>query len=80
MHANNGSTGVAAVFSNGFGNTLLLRAEIDALPIEEKTGLPYASSVRMNDAQGVEKPVMHVCVLNEHPESVPSLTSRGMRP
>jgi len=55
-----GRTGVAAVLENGHGPNVLLRADIDALPIEEKTGLPYASTKRMKNLEGIEKPVMHV--------------------
>jgi len=54
------STGLAAVFKNGPGKTVLLRADIDALPVLEKTGLEYASKKVMKDLDGVEKPVMHV--------------------
>lgn len=57
-----GRTGVAAVLENGQGPTVLLRADIDALPVEEKTGLPYASTKRMINLEGIEKPVMHVSI------------------
>jgi metal-dependent amidase/aminoacylase/carboxypeptidase family protein len=57
---------VAAVFKNGSGKTVLLRADIDALPVEEASGLPYASSIRMTDAEGAEKPVMHACGHDVH--------------
>lgn len=53
--------GVVAVLANGDGPTLLLRADIDALPVEEKTGLPYASRVRTKDDTGADVPVMHAC-------------------
>ncbi|MCJ1235970.1 hypothetical protein MMC14_003946 [Varicellaria rhodocarpa] len=56
-----GSHGVAAVLRNGGDKTVLLRADMDALPVEEKTGLPFASKVTMRDADGVVKPVMHAC-------------------
>ncbi|KAF2741373.1 metal-dependent amidase/aminoacylase/carboxypeptidase [Polyplosphaeria fusca] len=56
-----GGHGVAAVIRNGEGKKVLLRADIDALPVEEQPDLPYASKVRMKDATGVEKPVMHAC-------------------
>jgi metal-dependent amidase/aminoacylase/carboxypeptidase family protein len=49
------------VLKNGGGKTLLLRADIDALPVQEQTGLAYASTKRMKDVEGVEKPVMHAC-------------------
>lgn len=55
-----GKTGVAATLENGNGPVILLRADMDALPVEEKTGLPYASKKRMKNLEDVEKPVMHV--------------------
>jgi hippurate hydrolase len=54
------SYGVVAVLRNGAGPTLLVRADMDALPVEEKTGLPYASRVRAKTAEG-EVGVMHAC-------------------
>lgn len=66
VHPSIGGHGVAAVFANGPGKTLLLRADIDALPVEERTKLPYASKVRMKDSDGVEKPVMHACGHDMH--------------
>ena len=56
-----GGTGVVAVMKNGAGPTILLRTELDALPVEEKTGLPYASKVRTKDDAGRDVPVMHAC-------------------
>ena len=53
--------GVVAVLRNGPGPTVLVRADMDALPIAEQTGLPYASRVRAQDDAGVEVPVMHAC-------------------
>src|SRR5713101_9313304 len=44
-----GGTGVVALLKNGAGPTVMLRTELDALPVEEKTGLPYASKVRAKD-------------------------------
>src|ERR1700739_1039278 len=44
-----GGTGVVALLKNGAGPTITLRTELDALPVEEQTGLPYASKVRMKD-------------------------------
>ena len=61
-----GGYGLAAVFENGPGKTVLLRADIDGLPVEEKTGLPYASKARMLDTDGIEKPVMHACGHDMH--------------
>jgi len=56
-----GGTGVVGVFKNGTGPVVMLRAELDALPVPEKTGLPYASHVTTHDDRGVEVPVMHAC-------------------
>lgn len=56
-----GGTGVVGVLRNGKGPTVLLRTEMDALPVEEKTGLPYASHVTAPDPSGKIVPVMHAC-------------------
>jgi hippurate hydrolase len=56
-----GHTGVVGVLKNGKGPVVLLRTELDALPVEEKTGLPYASTVRTKDDSGADVPVMHAC-------------------
>ena len=53
--------GVVAVLKNGPGPTVLLRTELDALPVDEKTGVPYASKVKMMNDAGVEVSVMHAC-------------------
>ena len=53
--------GVVAVMKNGTGPTVLLRTELDALPVDEKTGLPYASKVKMKNDAGQEVSVMHAC-------------------
>lgn len=53
--------GVVAVMKNGAGPTVFVRTDLDALPVEEKTGLPYASTVRMKNDLGQEVPVMHAC-------------------
>ncbi|MES2444885.1 MAG: amidohydrolase [Pseudomonadota bacterium] len=63
---NFGGTGVVAVLRNGPGPVLLLRADIDALPVTEDTGLPYASKVRATTAAGVETGVMHACGHDTH--------------
>ena len=55
------SYGVVAVLKNGAGPTVLLRTDLDALPVEEKTGLPYASTVHMRNDAGQDMPVMHAC-------------------
>src|ERR1700740_1278100 len=56
-----GGTGIVAVLKNGPGPTIMLRTELDALPVEEQTGLPFASKVRMKDDAGRDVPVMHAC-------------------
>jgi amidohydrolase len=53
--------GVVAVLENGKGPRVMLRTELDALPVEEKTGLDYASHVKTTNAQGQTIPVMHAC-------------------
>jgi len=55
------TTGVVAILKNGPGPVIMLRTELDALPVEEKTGLPYASHVRAKDDAGRDVPVMHAC-------------------
>ncbi len=54
-------TGVVAVLRNGPGPVLLIRADMDALPVREATGLPYASTVTTKNLSGKEVPVMHAC-------------------
>ncbi|MCJ1483758.1 hypothetical protein MMC06_003926 [Schaereria dolodes] len=66
IHVDIGGHGFAAVLRNGPGKTVLLRADMDALPVEEQTGLPYASKVTMMDVDGVTKPVMHACGHDMH--------------
>jgi amidohydrolase len=61
-----GTTGVVGVLRNGDGPTVMLRADMDALPIAEQTGLPYASTVTATDADGQETPVMHACGHDMH--------------
>jgi len=56
-----GGTGVVGVLKNGKGPTILVRTDMDALPIIEDTGLPYASKVRVRDKEGNEVGVMHAC-------------------
>jgi amidohydrolase len=65
-----GGTGVVAVLKNGAGPTVLLRTELDALPVPEKTGLPYASKVTAKDDSGKEVPVMHACGHDVHMASI----------
>jgi amidohydrolase len=61
-----GGFGVAAVFKNGKGPTILIRTDMDALPIEEKTNLSFASKVRSTNASGTEVGVMHACGHDVH--------------
>ena len=56
-----GGTGVVALLKNGAGPTIMLRTELDALPVEEQTGLPYGSKARAQDDAGHDVPVMHAC-------------------
>ena len=56
-----GGTGVVAILKHGPGPTIMLRTELDALPVEEKTGLPYASKVHAKDDAGRDVPVDHAC-------------------
>ncbi len=63
---NVGKTGVVAVMRNGGGPTVMLRADMDALPLVEKTGLPYASTKTAVPASGVETGVMHACGHDTH--------------
>jgi amidohydrolase len=56
-----GGTGVVALLRNGPGPTVMLRTEIDALPVQEKTGLAFASLVTTKNAAGETIPVMHAC-------------------
>ena len=65
-----GGTGVVAILKNGAGPTVMLRTELDALPVEEKTGLPYASKVRTKDDSGREVGVMHACGHDVHMASL----------
>ena len=61
-----GGYGLVAVMENGEGPTVMLRADMDALPLEEKTGLPYASKVVAEDYTGQTAPVMHACAHDSH--------------
>ncbi|MBP0457033.1 amidohydrolase [Streptomyces montanisoli] len=61
-----GTTGVVGVLANGDGPTVLLRADMDALPVREDTGLPYASTATVTGDDGDEQPVMHACGHDVH--------------
>jgi amidohydrolase len=61
-----GGTGVVAIMRNGDGPTVLVRADMDGLPVEEKSGVAYASHVRQVGVDGLEMPVMHACGHDVH--------------
>lgn len=63
---NVGKTGVVAVMKNGDGPTVMIRADMDALPVKEQTGLPYASQIMMKNRDGKDVPVMHACGHDVH--------------
>ena len=56
-----GGHGIVGVMKNGAGKTVLVRTDLDALPVTEKTNLPYASKIRAKDEQGNDVGVMHAC-------------------
>src|SRR5690606_28659852 len=61
-----GGTGVVAVLRNGPGPTVLIRADMDGLPVVEQTGLPFASKRRGTSTAGVESGIMHACGHDTH--------------
>src|SRR3954470_15422737 len=61
-----GKTGVVGLLRNGEGPTVMLRADMDALPVQEATSLPYASKVTATDSEGKTVPVMHACGHDMH--------------
>jgi len=65
-----GGTGVVAILKNGKGPTVMLRADMDGLPVEEKSGLPYASKVVQKDTVGRMSPVAHSCGHDVHMTSL----------
>ena len=66
VQAGIGGTGVVGVLSNGGGPTVLLRADMDALPVKEDTGADYASTATARDSDGNEVPVAHACGHDVH--------------
>jgi hippurate hydrolase len=70
-----GGTGVVAILKNGAGPTVMLRTELDALPVEEKTGLAYASKVKAKDDGGHEVAVMHACGHDLHMAAILGTTA-----
>lgn len=71
-----GRTGVVGVLENGAGPTVLLRADMDGLPVLEATGLPYASTARGTDHEGNDQPVMHACGHDVHVTCLLGATER----
>jgi amidohydrolase len=61
-----GGTGIVAVMKNGPGPTIMIRADMDGLPVKEQSGLDYASSATQVDEAGIEQPVMHACGHDVH--------------
>jgi amidohydrolase len=61
-----GGTGIVAVMENGPGPVLMIRADMDALPLEEQTGLPFASRVRGTTREGLATGIMHACAHDTH--------------
>jgi hippurate hydrolase len=61
-----GKTGVVGVIRNGEGPTVMMRADMDALPVKEATGLPYASTASTTNAAGEAVPVAHACGHDMH--------------
>jgi hippurate hydrolase len=66
VHTGIGGTGLVGVLRNGEGPTVLARADMDALPVREATGLPYASTATTTDSAGRETPMMHACGHDMH--------------
>ncbi len=69
VSTNIGKTGVVAVLPNGTGPTVLVRTDMDALPVQEKTGLEFASKVMAKNSAGETVPVMHACGHDVHMSS-----------
>lgn len=61
-----GQTGVVGVLANGVGPVVMVRADMDGLPVQERSGLPNASTVRQVGVDGLEMPVMHACGHDVH--------------
>lgn len=70
VHEGIGTTGVVGVLRNGDGPTVLMRADMDALPMREETGLPYASTTEHTDPTGAHVPVSHACGHDIHVASL----------
>lgn len=70
VHEQVGTTGVVGILRNGDGPTVLMRADMDGLPMKEETGLPYASTDQQTDASGELVPVAHACGHDVHVASL----------
>lgn len=70
VHERVGTTGVVGILKNGDGPVVLMRADMDALPVKEQTGLPYASTDHATDASGQVVPVAHACGHDVHVASL----------
>lgn len=77
--ANVGKTGVVAVLENGDGPTVLIRADMDGLPVKERSGLSYASIATQRNLVGKELPVMHACGHDVHMTSLVGTARQLMR-
>ena len=66
LEAGRKAYGIVAVMKNGEGPTVMVRTDLDGLPMEEKTGLPYASKAKAKNDEGLEVPVMHGCGHDMH--------------
>ncbi len=74
-----GDTGIVGVISNGDGPVVLVRADMDGLPLVEKSGLAYASTARQVDVDGHEFPVMHACGHDVHITSLIGVARQLLR-
>lgn len=72
-----GGTGIVGVMKNGAGPTIMIRADMDGLPVKENSGLSYASTATQEDIDGQIKPVMHACGHDTHMTSLVA-TARQM--
>ncbi len=73
---NIGKTGLVGLMKNGDGPTVLVRADMDGLPVKEKTGLPYASTVTQVNHENMKMPVMHACGHDMHVTSLIGVARR----